>query len=219
MKSETAVIPLTPARPKSSATWKAVLVLIPIVTVIMLLWLRQVQVQSLGSRVLSSYGSVPPFEFTDQNDQPFGSTDLAGKIWIADFIFTTCPGPCPIISTRMSELQKPLEKTDVQLVSFTVDPERDTPEVLRSYAEKLHARTESWHFLTGLRTTIYSLIENGFKLAVSDGSEQTGMPIHSTRVVLIDRRGVIRGYYDALAPDAVTKLAADANHLFREQPK
>ena len=92
------------------------------------------------------------------------SRQLAGKIWIADFIFTTCPGPCPIISTRMGELQRPLEKTDVHLVSFTVDPEKDTPEVLRAYAEKLHARPQRWDFLTGPRDTIHSLRER-LKLA------------------------------------------------------
>lgn len=217
MKSETATIPLTPPRPKSSAIWKAILVLIPLVTIAVLLWLRQVQVQYLGNRVLSSYGSVPSFELVDQNGQPFRSSQLADKIWIADFIFTTCPGPCPIISTRMRELQKPLQKTDIQLVSFTVDPEKDTPAVLTAYADKLGPKTMPWHFLTGLRRTIYTLIHDGFKLAV-EGDQETGMPIHSTRVVLVDRQGVIRGYYDALAPDAVTKLVADANHLFHQQP-
>jgi protein SCO1/2 len=219
MKSETASIPLTPVTPKSSTAWKATLILIPIVTAGLLFWLRQAQVHQLTNRALASYGVVPAFELVNQDAQPFGSTQLAGKIWVADFIFTSCPGPCPIISTRMSELQRPLEKTDVRFVSFTVDPEKDTPEVLREYAEKLHAQPARWDFLTGDRAAIYGLVRDGFKLAVSDGSEESGMPVHSTRVVLVDRKGTIRGYYDALAPDAVTKLLADANHLFREQPK
>jgi protein SCO1 len=219
MKSETATIPLTPATPKRSAAWKATLILIPVVTAGLLFWLRQAQVQQLTNRTLSSYGVVPPFELVNQDAQPFGSEQLAGRIWIADFIFTSCPGPCPIISTRMSELQKPLEKTDIHFVSFTVDPEKDTPEVLRAYAEKLHAQPKRWDFLTGSRDAIYALSRDGFKLAVADGSEETGVPVHSTRVALVDRKGTIRGYYDAMAPDAVTKLLADANHLFREQPK
>jgi len=219
MKSETASIPLTPVTRKSSTAWKATLILIPIVTAGLLFWLRQAQVQQMTNRTLSSYGVLPSFEFVNQDAQPFGSTQLAGKIWIADFIFTSCPGPCPIISTRMSELQKPLEKTDVHFVSFTVDPEKDTPEVLREYAEKLHAQPKRWDFLTGPRAAIYALTRDGFKLAVADGSEESGLPVHSTRVVLVDRRGTIRGYYDVLAPDGVTKLLADANHLFREQPR
>lgn len=219
MKAETATVPLTHTTPKGSTAWKATLILIPIVTAGLLFWLRQAQVQQLTNRTISSYGTLPSFGLVNQDAQPFGSAQLAGKIWIADFIFTSCPGPCPIISSRMSELQKPLEKTDVHLVSFTVDPEKDTPEVLRAYADKLRAQSARWDFLTGPRDEIYALTRDGFKLAVSDGSEEKGTPVHSTRFVLIDRRGVIRGYYDALAPDAVTKLLADANHLFREQPR
>jgi protein SCO1/2 len=219
MKSETATVPLTPPMPKRSTAWKATLILIPIVTAGLLFWLRQAQVYQLTNRTLSSYGTLPSFELVNQDSAPFGSAQLAGRIWIADFIFTSCPGPCPIISTRMSELQRPLEKTDIHLVSFTVDPEKDTPEVLRGYAEKLHVQPGRWDFLTGERAAIYALIRDGFKLAISDGSDESGMPVHSTRVVLVDRHGVIRGYYDVLESDAVTKLLADANHLFREQPK
>ena len=204
---------------RRSIAWKATLILIPLVTAGVLFWLRQAEVQQLRNRPLPSYDTVPNFELTNQDARPLGSAQLAGKIWIADFIFTSCPGPCPIISSRMSELQKPLEKSDVHLVSFTVDPEKDTPDVLRRYAGKLNARPGRWDFLTGPRAAIYSLSKDGFKLGVSDGSDETGMPVHSTRFVLVDRRGTIRGYYDALAPDAVTKLLADTNHLLREQPR
>ena len=207
------------ARSRSAIAWKITLVLIPVITAALLLWLRQVEVTALRQRVISLYGTVPSFQLVNQDGQPFGSAQLVGKIWIADFIFTTCPGPCPMISTRMGELQKPLEKTDVHLVSFSVDPTKDTPEVLRGYAEKLHAQPGRWDFLTGPQFTIYNLSRNGFKLAVSDGSAETGIPVHSTRVVLVDRRGEIRGYYDATEADAVTKLLADTNHLLREQPK
>jgi len=206
--------------PSCGATaWKATLILIPLVTAGVLLWLRQVEVNALQRRTVSSYGSVPHFQLVNQEGQPFDSAQLAGKIWIADFIYTTCPGPCPMISTRMSELQKPLEKTNVHLVSFSVDPERDTPEVLHGYAEKLRADPERWDFLTGPKPAIYKLSHDGFKLAVADGSDETGIPVHSTRMVLVDRHGEIRGYYEAMAADAVTKLLADTNHLLRDQPK
>ena len=199
--------------------WKITLVLIPIVTLVLLLWLRHVEVQALRQRTISSYGTVPSFQLVNQNGQPFGSAQLTGRIWIADFIYTTCPGPCPMISTRVGELQKPLEKTDVHLVSFSVDPEKDKPEVLRGYAEKLRAEPQRWDFLTGSKSAIYKLSHDGFKLAISDGSEESGIPVHSTRMVLVDRHGQIRGYYEATEPDAVTKLVADTNHLLREQPK
>jgi protein SCO1/2 len=204
---------------RSGIAWKVTLILIPLVTLGLLLWLRQLEVNALQQRAVSSYGTVPSFQLINQNGQPFGSAQLAGKIWIADFIYTTCPGPCPMISSRMSELQKPLGKTDVRLVSFSVDPEKDTPEVLRGYAEKLQAEPGRWDFLTGPKSAIYKLSHDGFKLAVSDGSDAQGIPVHSTRMVLVDRHGRIRGYYDATEADAITKLVADTTHLLREQPK
>src|SRR5204862_4372361 len=204
---------------RTATLWKTVLIAIPILTLALLLWLRQLEVTALRQRTVSSYGTVPEFLLVNQDGQNFGSAQLAGKIWIADFIYTTCPGPCPMISMRMSELQKPLEKTDVHLVSFSVDPEKDTPEVLRGYAEKLRAEPKRWDFLTGAKSAIYDLSHKGFRLAVSDGSDEAGIPVHSTRLVLVDRHGEIRGYYEATEADAVTKLLADTSHLLREQPK
>ncbi len=217
MRTETASVAVRTPAPKRGTAWKVTLVLIPLLTAGILFWLRQLQVNALSNRPLPSYGTVPGFELTNQDAQPFGSQQLSGKIWIADFIFTSCPGPCPIISTRMSELQKPLAKSGVHLVSFSVDPEKDTPEVLRVYADKLRKEPLRWDFLTGPIAAITSLSRDGFKLALAEGEQPESGPIHSTRFVLVDRRGTIRGYYDALAPDGVTKLLADTNHLLREQ--
>ena len=215
----TSSVTMNRAQSRTSIAWKVTLILIPLVTLGLLLWLRNIEVTALRQRAVSSYGTVPLFQLVNQNGQPFGSSQLTGKIWIADFVYTSCPGPCPMISSRMSELQKPLERTDVHLVSFSVDPEKDTPEVLRGYAEKLQADPKRWDFLTGSKSMVYKLSHEGFKLAVSDGSDAEGIPVHSTRMVLVDRHGEIRGYYDATEADAVTKLLADASHLLREQPK
>jgi protein SCO1/2 len=212
-------LPIDRAPSLAATIWKTTLLGIPLVIATVFFFVWRGQVNQLAHRPIQSLGTAPSFQLTNQNGRPFGSADLAGKIWIADFIFTSCPGPCPMISSRMSELQKPLQKTDVHLVSFTVDPEKDTPEVLRGYAQKLKAEPARWDFLTGPKSAIYDISKNGFKLGVSDGGEEAGVPVHSTRVVLVDRHGQIRGYYDALAPDAVTKLLADTSHLLREQPK
>ncbi len=201
---------------RAATLWKATLIAIPIVTLLLLIWLRQLEVNALRQRTFSTYGTVPEFTLINQEGKNFGSADLRGKIWIADFIYTTCPGPCPMISNRMSELQKPLEKTDVHLVSFTVDPVKDTPKILQYYAKSLHAEPGRWDFLTGAQYTIFRLSRDGFKLAVS---EENKTPIHSTRMILVDRQGKIRGYYDAVEADAVTKLVADTTHLLREQPQ
>src|SRR5438552_8941152 len=98
---------------RTATAWKTTLIAIPLVTLAVLLWLRQLEVNALRQRTVSSYGNVPEFTLINQDGKNFGSTDLRGKIWIADFVYSTCPGPCPMISSRMSELQKPLEKTDV----------------------------------------------------------------------------------------------------------
>ncbi len=198
--------------------WKATLILIPLLTAVCLFILRQAQVARLSSHTLPKDGLVPPFQLIDQTGASFGSQQLQGKIWIADFIYSTCPGPCPMISSRMGELQKPLRDTDVQLVSYSVDPQHDTPQVLQGYAEKLNATPGRWHFLTGDKNAIYRLSRDGFKLAAAADGGENGEPIHSTRLVLVDRSGTIRGYYDATDADAVTRILADTNHLLKEQP-
>ena len=208
-----------PAASAKSIAWYATLVLLPLLTAAFLFWLRHAQMERNARRTIANYGTVPAFQLTNQDGQPFGTDQLNGKIWIVDFIFSTCPGPCPMISSRMAELQKPLEETDVRLISITVDPEKDTPEVLRGYADKLEAQPGRWDFLTGPKATIYDLSRSGFKLPVEESGDQPGVPVHTTRAVLVDRRGTIRGYYDVLAPDTPTKLVADAHQLMREQPR
>lgn len=216
MSSSSALAPARAPLSWPSLAWKATLVLIPLLTAAGILFLRQAQVAHLARHALPNDGVVPPFALVDQNGKPFGSEQLLGNIWIADFIYTTCPGPCPMISSRMSETQKPLEDTNVKLVSFTVDPEHDTPVVLRDYAQRLNAKPGRWEFLTGDKAAIARLSRDGFKLAI--GEDEKSAPIHSTRIILVDRHGVIRGYYDATEADAVTRLLADVAHLRREQP-
>ena len=108
MSSVSGLAPTRAPLARSALAWKATLILIPLLTAVGLLFLRQAQVARLGSRVLPKAGIVPPFQLIDQNGEPFGSQQLLGKIWIADFVYSTCPGPCPMISSRMSETQKPL---------------------------------------------------------------------------------------------------------------
>jgi protein SCO1 len=200
---------------RKSRAWYFVLLGFPLLIATGMLALREIEVHRLAHSEISHFGAVPPFTLTNQDGRTFGSADLAGKIWIADFIYSTCPGPCPMISSRMSEMQKPLEKTDVHFVSFTVDPETDTPARLRQYADRLHARPGRWDFLTGPKATIYELSIRGFKLAASADGGERGQPIHSTRMILVDREGQIRGYYDATEADAVTRLLADTNRLLK----
>ena len=162
---------------------------------------------------LDRFGAVPEFQLTDQTGQPFDSKVLAGKIWIADFIFTNCPGPCPRMTSQMHQVQEAVFRMpDVRLVSFTVDPARDTPPVLAAYAKLHHASPERWAFLTGPQATLNDLCRHAFKLGFVDGSLQ-----HTTRFVLVDRKSQIRAYYDTSESDSIPKLVSDVHALAREQ--
>jgi len=162
---------------------------------------------------LPVYYDVPAFDLIAQNGQPFHSAVLAGKIWVADFIYTTCPGPCPRMTSQMHEVQDAIGKMpDVKLVSFTVDPARDTPLVLADYAKIHGASSEHWYFLTGPEATLQRLDRDVFKLGNLDTSMQ-----HSTRFVLIDRQSRIRGYYDTSESRSIPRLIDDIYALAREQ--
>lgn len=166
---------------------------------------------------LKLYGSVPDFSLTERNGDGIGLARLRGKIWIADFIYTTCTDTCPLQTAAMAKLQEEFAgKPDVQLVSFTVDPERDTPKVLSLYADKHQADTKRWYFITGRRDRIIRLIQEGFHLSVAslpNGSDATGMISHSPRFVLVDKEARIRGYYDSREPDAFLGLRNDIKTL------
>lgn len=159
-------------------------------------------------------GRVPFFSLTEQSGLRFDGAELRGKVWVADFIFTQCTAICPLLSAQMAQLQRDLSGRegweDVRLVSFSVDPENDTPQVLQTYATKMGADPLHWRFLTGERETIWRLTRDGFKLPVEAQPENVEMPIlHSAKVVLVDRVGRIRGYYDGLDAADREKLRAE----------
>ena len=161
---------------------------------------------------LDVFGDIPQFELVAQNGQPFHSQVLAGKIWVADFIYTTCPGPCPRMTSQMREVQDAVSTLpDVRMVSFSIDPANDTPPVLAAYA-KLHGASPSvWYFLTGPVPTLQMLDRDAFKLGNIDGTLE-----HSTRFVVVDRQGRIRGYYDTSESNAIPKVIADIRALAQE---
>lgn len=179
------------------------------------IWLN---LQLSGKGLLTSHGPLPvlahlpDFRFTDQAGSSLGLSDLRGKVWIADFIFTRCPGPCPRMTSRMADLQKELSgQSDLALVSFSVDPEFDTPEVLARYADQFHADRGRWFFLSGDKRAIHELAKSGFLVGGVDD-----VTLHTTRFVLVDRQGRVRGYYSSSDEEDLRKLANDARALLRE---
>ena len=159
------------------------------------------------------WGTLPEFDLINQSAEPYGTQQLEGRPWIANFIFTKCPSRCPMLTREMSRLQTELSGRgwdDVMLVSISVDPANDTPEALTAYAAKHGAKLDSWQFLTGTRDGIWSLSVDGFKLPVQEIEDTSAGPIlHSNRFVLADGRQQIRGYYDAFDADDRAKLLRD----------
>ena len=172
----------------------------------------------------TTYFTVPPFTFTDQNGQEVSDRTLEGKILVVDFFFTRCTTICPKMTAHMQglqlELNDPSKKAayeDVVLVSHTVDPEHDTPEVLRAYARRHEVDTTRWRFLTGDAKAIYRQGNLGYLLtALEDSTDPEGF-VHSERFVLVDKRRHIRGQYDGTSRSEVGHLTTDLKMLVAEE--
>lgn len=156
---------------------------------------------------LPRYDHVPAFTMTDQDGHVFHSSSLAGKVWIADFIYTNCPAACPMMTARMKKLSLQLNP-DIRILSISVDPARDTPEALRNFASHYGAPTPQWTFLTGTPDTVHLLAWSTFHVGDIIGKME-----HSTKFVLVGKQGYIRGYYASLDPETPQKLLHDADAL------
>lgn len=175
---------------------------------------------STGTSGLRVLATLPPFELETETGSSLGLDELHGQIWVADFIFTRCAGTCPVITHEMGELQKDLGANPadaaVKLVSISVDPDFDTPDVLTKYAKLSNANPARWTFLTGTRDAVRSLVVNGFKLPVGEGASKEEPLIHSQNLVLVDRAGRVRGIYDGLSDAGRTDLKAALAKLLPE---
>jgi len=164
---------------------------------------------------LDYYGAAAEFHLTDQDGQEISLENLKGAIWIVDFIFTRCQGPCPILSARMAQIAEALKgNKDIKLVSVTVDPDYDTPEVLKEYAKKFGADTHQWTFLTGPKDKIEAFMVKGMLQSIIRTPTQ-GL-IHSTQLILVDRQGQIRAFRDGTSPQVVAQLLTDIRSLKHE---
>ncbi len=165
---------------------------------------------------LPVYGAVPAFALVDHHGRPLSARALLGRPWVADFIFTRCGGVCPAMTARLARLRKEVPAA-AGFVSFTVDPDHDTSAVLADYARDFHAG-DGWLFVTGTKPALYALATAGFKLEafeVPSGQQQGGDGpfLHSSKVVLVDGAGRIRGYYDSTDEPALRRLQADLSRL------
>lgn len=139
---------------------------------------------------------VPPFEFINQDGDTITNEDYAGKVYVVEFFFTTCPSICPIMSRNLVTLQEEFKGNDFAIASFTIDPEHDTPEVLKEYAKNYGVTNPDWHFLTGDRQKIYELANNGFGIYANEDETVPGGFAHSGLFALIDKEGYVRSRLD-----------------------
>lgn len=168
---------------------------------------------------LDAVRPLPDFEMTAVTVRTLGSLrkkDLEGAPWIANFIFTRCGGPCPVLSSEMAGLQRTLPE-GIRLVSFTVDPDWDTPKVLAKYAQSFGAEPGRWLFVTGEKGALYKLMYEGFNLPIlEDRRAPSGFRVtHSTKFVLVDGRGIVRGYYGRDGANSMEHLKRDALRLLK----
>jgi len=159
--------------------------------------------QESSNGTLQKYWQVPAFELTDQDGKPFNSGGMLGKVWVVDFFYTTCPGPCPALTSRLSDLHNAFSgENRVAFLSISSDPEKDKPEVLQKYALKFGA-DKRWSFLTGPVEAVFSLANHGFKLSLTR-SENPAEPVtHSTRLLLVDAKGWVRGFFEGVGEESV----------------
>lgn len=176
---------------------------------------------------LATIGVAPQFSLTDQDNKTISNQTYAGKVYVVEFFFSTCPSICPIMNTNMKLVQESFaSNTNFGIASFTINPENDTPEVLKKHAETIKAKGINWHFLTGDRTKIFDIANKGYNLYVGQNGKVNGGFEHSGFFALIDKKGKIRCrkdefgnpiiYYDGLKEEGVKQIKQDITKLLAE---
>jgi len=192
---------------------------------------KQVEEKTLdGEKIFDTiYYTPPAWEFTTQDDTSLSSNELRGRITLVNFFFATCPSICPAMNYNVKQVQDRFKGYEnFRIVSFTVNPEHDTVEVLKRYEKKIGAIPGTWYFLTGEREKIYQTANNYFLSAMEDSLADGGF-LHSENLVLLDWEGRIRsgkddngnlkGVYNGLSPDEINSLKSDIKVLIAEYEK
>ena len=165
------------------------------------------------------YPTIPAFSFLNQDSARVKSSDMKGKIWVADFFFSTCPTICPTMTTQMKRLQamtKDLEN-DLQFISFSINPRHDQPSVLRRYIKHYGITAKNWQFLTGDEAATHELGVNSFLVHVNADEEAAGGYAHSPAFTLVDKEGIVRGVYVGTDTQQVNQLEKDLRKLLKHE--
>ena len=164
------------------------------------------------------YNHIPPFRLIDQDGRTVDQSIVKNKIYVADFFFTRCGTICPRVSSQLTRVQDIFRNNpDIMFLSHSVDPEHDRPAQLKTYAQKYEAIPGKWYFLTGSKAEIYDLAMHGYYLPAVDAGVKEGKPdetfIHSEKLVLVDKQGIVRGLYDGTDKEAVDRLVLEIRVL------
>ena len=163
------------------------------------------------------YPTIPDFSFINEDREVVTEKDFKGKVYVADFFFVTCPTICPVMKKNMLTVYKEYkDNPDVKILSHTIDPEHDTPEILKKYATDLGVNGKMWQFVTGDKEKIYDIGQKHYMVSALEDSSQAGGYIHSGAFVLIDKDRHIRGMYDGTTEEGTAKLIQDLAVLLKE---
>ncbi|MCU0469667.1 MAG: SCO family protein [Arcicella sp.] len=164
------------------------------------------------------YHQIPDFEFINQDSTKISQKDFAGKIYVADFFFTTCPTICPKMKTQMLRIyEKFKDNPKVGILSHSIDPRHDTPAVLREFMNNLGIKSKMWQMVTGDKAKIYEIGQKSYMVSAADDPTEPGGIVHSGAFILVDKNRHIRGIYDGTEPDKVDKLMIDMEILLNEK--
>ena len=171
-----------------------------------------------GEQIVDTvYHQIPDFEFINQDSVKITQKDFTGKIYVADFFFTTCPTICPKMKTQMLRIYKKFkDNPKVAILSHTIDPRHDTPAVLKEFSKNLGIQNSMWQMVTGDKAKIYEIGQKSYMVSATDDPTQPGGIVHSGAFILVDKNRHIRGIYDGTEPERVNKLMEDMEILLKE---
>jgi protein SCO1/2 len=172
------------------------------------------QVNAKGDTV---YHQIPSFRFLNQDSVFVSEKDVEGKVYVADFFFTTCPTICPKMKTQMLRIyERYKDRDEVRIISHSIDPDFDTPNVLKDYAARLQVKAPKWNLLTGDKAAIYTLGQKSYMVSAQEDPNEAGGFVHSGAFILVDKNRHVRGIYDGTVEAEVNHLLEDMEILLKE---
>jgi protein SCO1/2 len=173
--------------------------------------------KEIGKQGDTLYHKIPAFKFLNQDSLWISQKDMAGKIYVADFFFTTCPTICPKMKTQLLRIYDKFAEDDrVRILSHTIDPEYDGARVLNEYAKKLNITSPRWNLVTGKKADIYRLGEKSYMVTAQEDANEVGGFVHSGAFILVDQNRHVRGIYDGTKEEDVNHLIEDMTLLLKE---